>query len=510
MRKVLAIALDAAEPSLIEQWTADGSLPNLKSLREQGAYGRLASPAEWMTGSSWPTFYTGKNPANHGFYNYLVWNPQRLVTEPPSSDRLPLRPFWRDLKASNGPRLIIFDVPLTYAVEPFNGREIISFATHDTLVPFTGYPQVFVDSVRSHYGKDLMSKERYDLQSKAEFFNTRDEMIRIATQVGGLCKGLAEENNWDFLLASFASIHRAGHRLWKLHNIKDTLTPEEQAKASNALRQVYIACDHEIGKLIDAAGADTTVFVFSLHGMGDNSTRTIILPEMLRRVLQNEKTNTHNPGLLGSLRELIPLSIRNSVKSALPVQARHWLTAFWRKNRNAWNKTLAFSMIADTQGWVRVNLQGREAQGIVKHGQEFDDLCEKIATGLRTYMDKDTKEPLVKNVVRTSQVFEGNKLDMLPDLIVSWNESPAYKHREIFSHQYGTIPWPMPGRNPEGRSGNHTPEGFLIAHGNGILHEKIKDAHILDLAPTILFLLDQPIPDEMEGKILPLLDRRRQ
>ncbi|HLD94743.1 MAG TPA: hypothetical protein VI703_11135, partial [Anaerolineales bacterium] len=59
-----------------------------------------------------------------------------------------------------------------------------------------------------------------------------------------------------------------------------------------------------------------------------------------------------------------------------------------------------------------------------------------------------------------------------------------------------------PGRNPEGRSGNHFPEGFLIATGKGIKEGAISDAHILDLAPTILNLLGQPVPDLMEGKVL--------
>jgi len=508
MKKILAIALDAAEPSLIEKWTEDGSLPVLKRLREYGRYGRLTSSAQWMTGSSWPTFYTGKNPANHGFYNYLVWNSQKLVTEPPTPDRMPLRPFWRDMKDPGGPRSIVIDIPLTYGVEPFNGMELISFATHDALVPFAGYPPEFVDAIRSRYGKGLMSRERYELQSKGQFFNTRDEMIRIVGQVGTLCKSLVEKQDWDFFLASFSSIHRAGHRLWKTHNIKGRLTMEEQAEALDALRQVYIACDREIGKIIDLAGLDATVFVFSLHGMGDNSTRTAILPEMLNRVLHAKRTDHHPPQSdpLSRLRGWIPLSVRSSVKSALPVQARHWLTAFWRQNREPWGSTRAFSMLADTQGWIRINLRGREAQGIVNPGQEFDDLCEEIATGLRTYVDQDTREPLIKSIVRSSQVLEGEKLDMLPDLIILWNETPAHKHREIFSPQYGTIPWPTPGRNPEGRSGNHLFQGMLIAAGPDIQPGTIVNGHILDLAPTILAWLEQPVPPEMEGKILPLLN----
>lgn len=507
MRKILAVALDAAEPSLIEKWMEDGSLPVMKKLRGQGMYGRLSSPADWLTGSSWPTFYTGVNPANHGFYNYLVWNAEKMDTEIPNWERMPLRPFWRNLKNPAAPRLVVVDVPLTYAPEPFNGREIISFATHDTLVPFSGYPQEFVDLIRTRYGAELVSNERYDLLSKKDFIQTRDEMIRVAQQVGELCADLIRQGDWDFFLASFACIHRAGHRLWGLNNIKEPLTPSEGAEFSDALRQIYIACDQELGKLMEAAGPDTIFLVFSLHGMRYNTSRNIILPEMLRRVLLDEYMEKSAPsvGLLSCIRDLIPSGIRHRVKSMLPVNIRHRLTSFWRRNPNSWDKTPAFSMMADAQGWIRINLKGREKLGTVHPGREYDELCEKIATGLRTYVDADTNQPIVKNIVRASQVFEGEKLDMLPDLIIQWEETPVHELRAAVSPLYGEILWPMPGRNPEGRSGNHFPQGMLIAAGDGVKSGNIKNGHTLDLAPTILNLLGQPVPPEMEGKVLPII-----
>ena len=504
MTRVLAIALDAAEPSLIERWMADGSLPALQALRSRGAYGQLASTSEWMTGSSWPTFYTGQNPAQHGFYNYLVWNPQKMIAEPPTAERLPLQPFWRSFKSDSSPRAIILDIPLTYSPTPFNGKEITSFATHDTLTHMAGYPPEFVSSVRARIGEQLMSNERYGTQSRQEFRATRDELIRITNIVGNFCLELIGLESWDLFFASFATIHRAGHRLWALHNIAAPISAEEKVEFSDALRQVYIACDQEIGRLVNAIDTDTAVLVFSLQGMRDNTTRTILLPEMLRRVLFDLPPSTVSPppGLLDGIRELIPLELRHRIKSALSTELRHRLTAFWRSRAQDWSETRAFSMVADAQGWIRINLKGREQLGIVEPGREYDDLCTKISEGLKSYVDADTNEPLVRNIVRASQVFEGERLELLPDLIIQWNEKPSAQHRAITSPRYGTIPWPTPGRNPEGRSGNHFPEGFLIATGKGIKEGAISDAHILDLAPTILNLLGQPVPDLMEGKVL--------
>jgi predicted AlkP superfamily phosphohydrolase/phosphomutase len=502
--RILAIALDAAEPSLIERWMEDGSLPNLSALRKRGAYGRLASPAEWMTGSSWPTFYTGQNPANHGFYNYLAWDSDKMSTETPTPERMPdVRPFWRALKDPAGPSVISIDIPLTFGMEPFNGKEVISLASHDSLVRMSGYPHEFVQDVRSRLGEQLIPIERYALQTKHEFLDTFAESIRVARQVGDLCLELIQKESWDLFLVSFATIHRAGHRLWGLHNITDRLTDSERIELSDALRQVYIKCDQIVGRLLEAAGSDATVLIFSVHGMGDNSSKTLILPEMLQRVLVDIFPDAPRParGLLRRLRDKIPVGIRHRLKSSLTVESRHRLTAFWRTTEIDWPATRAFAMLSDMQGWIRINLKGRELYGIVEAG-DFDPLCEQIAEGLRTFVDEGTNEPIVRNIVRPGQVFEGEKLDWLPDLIIQWNDSPVASLQAVVSPRYGRIAWPTPGQNPEGRSGNHMPQGMLIAAGANIKSGNITGAHILDLAPTILSLLGQPVPPAMEGKPL--------
>jgi len=497
MKKVLVIALDAAEASLIETWTNDGSMPALKSLIDRGGYGRLDSPAEWLTGASWPTFYTGTNPAVHGFYNYLVWNAETMRTEAPTSERLPLHPFWRRLKDPNGPCVIAVDIPLTYDPEPFNGKELSGFGTHDVLTEATGYPQAFVNEIRSQYGSQWMVDEKQGMESTKEYFHIRDEMIAVTKRAGDLCMEMIQSESWDLFLACFAAAHRAGHRLRGLHNIKDTPSESAREELSDALRQVYMACDTEIGRLVEAAGPQATTLVFALHGMQDNTSLVPVLPEMLRRILQNESPSatTPPPGLLSRIRALIPIDIRHRVKQALPIGLRHRLTAFWRRNTNDWNKTPAFSMMSDAQGWIRINLKGRERFGIVNPGKEYDDLCEKIANGLYTYKDEGTGRPLVRNVLRASQVFEGVNIDKLPDLIVLWEDVPVHTIKTLHSERYGSIGWPTPGHNPDGRSGNHLKSG------------NITNGHTLDLAPTILALLDQPIPGEMEGKVLSIIQQ---
>jgi hypothetical protein len=49
----------------------------------------------------------------------------------------------------------------------------------------------------------------------------------------------------------------------------------------------------------------------------------------------------------------------------------------------------------------------------------------------------------------------------------------------------------------------HTGEGFLIARGPSIrAGSQVDGAQLVDLAPTLLYLLDAPTPDEMDGRVL--------
>ena len=63
---------------------------------------------------------------------------------------------------------------------------------------------------------------------------------------------------------------------------------------------------------------------------------------------------------------------------------------------------------------------------------------------------------------------------------------------------------PLPGKNPDGRSGNHRPNGFLIAVGNKFKPNSYfgKTYHIIDIAPTILNILGIKKPVEMDGEII--------
>jgi len=496
---VLMIALDAAEPHLVEQWMNDGTLPNLKRHHARGVFTRLASTADWLAGSPWPTFYTGTTPADHGLYHYLQWQADQMRPIRPSPDWLPLRPFWRDL-SEIGHRVITIDLPMKFPPEPFNGVEIYGWATHDRLAPPASYPPSMMDWVRREFGPPL-SDEVWGSQRVKSLFQLRDQLIRATCRVADLAKALINRETWDLFMVGFGATHRGGHKLWDLSGAWGDIRPGDRTEFSHALRDVYVACDAAVGRLVEAAGDGVTVLVFSLHGMGPNTSRVYLLPTMLDRILGKEaKSGTR--ARLRRLKETIPLEWLYRMSRVLPLSLRDKLGRL--KGGIYWPVTPAVSLVADLQGYVRINLRGREAAGIVEPGEDYDRLCADIIEGLSTFVDADTGKPVVESVMRIDQLFaQGPRRNYLPDLLVRWASSPAKNHRAIVSARYGSIPWVTPGLNPGGRSGNHRPDGFLLAAGDRIQPNlRIEDAHILDLAPTVCALLNVPKPAQMCGNVL--------
>jgi predicted AlkP superfamily phosphohydrolase/phosphomutase len=499
------IGLDAAEYTLVERWMDAGLLPNLSKLRTRGAQTTLQSSANWLVGAPWPSFYMSSTAERFGMYHYLVWRPELMTAARPAPDWMPLEPFWRRLPGQ-GRQVIAIDVPLCYAPEDYGGIEVSGWATHELLQAPGSTPPGLLAQIRRKFGDAPFDQESAHQLSAEECLAVRDQCVETALRVSELGCTLMRENPWDLSIVCFSSTHRGGHLLWDRSILKGGATEPQQASVDTALRDIYVACDTAVGRLIAQAGAGATVLVFSLHGMGVNNDRTSLLPEMLARVLQ-DRSGGDEPvqatRLTDRLRRWLPDEWRARVKKHLPTALQDWLTLYWRSTRTDWSRTDAFVAFCDLDGYIRINLRGRERDGIVA-AEDYVALCERIAAGLQTFRDADTGAPLVSEIGFTERLFADQPMRRhLPDMIVRWNADAASKHLRVVSERYGAIDWPTPGRHPLGRSGNHCRQGFLLAAGPSIACGGLPDtAHILDLAPTVMDLLGLPQPAGWQGHSL--------
>lgn len=500
--RLLMIGLDAADYLLLRRWVGDGRLPNLKALIASGTSARLRSPARLLAGSPWPTFFTGRSPADHGLYHDFQWRQEEMGFAAPSADWLPTLPFWRRL--GSGVRVLAYDIPFILGFEGASGREVVGLAGHDRLSAPMSHPPELLQEVEAGLSGLEMVREGYGVRAPRELLALRDFLIQITRRSTEAALRLLQEP-WDLALLGFGAPHRGGHRLWDPSSADRPLTPEEASRFDEALADVYAECDRTIGALLEAA-PDARAIVFSLHGMMVNTCRDDMLDAMLARALDGPSARAPGPGLVRRLGEALPLGIRRAATRAVPRSLRDGLVTRWSTGGRDWSKTEAFTLRADLQGYVRINLQGREPLGIVPPS-DFDALCERITDGLTSFRDAETGEPVVAEVVRARAAWgDGERIHRLPDLIVRWVDTPANAHRALVSDHLGRVDRHTPGRIPNGRSGNHRGEGFFVATGRGIPAAVVRDepADVLDLAPTVVELLGLPALEGLAGRSLSL------
>lgn len=490
------VALDAADLDLLRRCIDDGAMPNMAELMRRGLFGRLDSAGRWLAGSVWPTFWTSTPPSEHGFYHYLQWSPERMAIERPDPCMPRLVPFWRQM-AVLGAHVAAIDMPFT--PRPDHSIELCGWSNHDSLEAACAHPPGFLEEVRATCGRGVARSEPYALQSVAALLALRDEHLRLASDLAALSERLLNRERFDLFTICLPGPHRCGHRLWDETGVAGMPDLTAGKELSQALTDVYRATDAALGRILTAAAADE-VLVYSVHGMGANTSRVEILDDMLARILQPEGRRRQTGW--SRLRELVPAPLRAAVKQRMPDHWQDRMTGYWRAGGRDWRNVQALSLVADLAGYIRLNRTDRERDGILSLAAA-EEVAAQIAHGLASFVDADSGEPVVRETVRVEhRLPEGPGRASLPDLIIDWSTTPAARHRRISSPRFGEIDWPTPGRHPSGRSGNHRSEGFYLALGTGLSPGAGPQGDILDLAPTVMNRLGAAVPATMTGRPL--------
>lgn len=472
------IGVDAAELSFIRSSTS--ALPTFRRLLGAGRVRRLRSTADLLTGSVWPTFYTGTLPGQHGVYHHLQWDARAMRLRRVAADWLYCEPFWHELERS-GRRVIAVDVPMTFPSRFARGIEVINWGSHDQLGPFTVHPRNLQREICRRFGSHPMGAEIPVNKSRAELERIRTNLVAGAARKGELSRWLASTQEWDFLITVFGECHRGGHILWpERANGRTTASP-------GALLDVYQAVDRAVGEILDALPLENTrVVIFSLHGMGPNTSQEHFLPKILEAVNRRceewedapaRRRPVNGGGIMRVLRENLPASLQNTIARAVPVRVRDLVVDRSVTAGHDWSRTPALALLADLNGYVRLNLCGRELRGMLDpHGELFPRYVNWLCECLRGARMAGSDQSLVREVRLASTDFPGERSQYLPDLIVTWTDAEPASCVE--SPQLGTF-W---ADLSTGRAGNHRSDGFCIVLDRGTTQPGEEPAdHIVNL-----------------------------
>ncbi len=501
-RRVIMLGLDATDSELINTLCDAGRLPALSALRARGRRAELDCAPSAFLSMVWPNFNSSTPVSHHGWYLNKVWRHERMRVEYAKPSWLPQTAFWDALDPAQY-KVALLDVPFSMGPpKGMNGIYLNGWQNHDDFGRIT-HPRNLWRELESEFGRPAMNPELFGPQSPDTLLALREEMLAAAEQFAELSASTLRDGDFDLFVSVFGAAHRCGHYLWSLREI-DThgLTRETLRLLESALQDVYIACDRGLSKVLQHAGDDATVVVFALHGMGANSGWFEHFHTMVSRIQSGGVSAPPKQGLLFRAKKALPWTLVRQVTTRLPSVVNQALVPIWSSRMHDWAKTPYFVLPADLNGYLRINLRGREPQGIVEPGQEMDELCEFLTRALTSFKDTRTGEPVVACVerVRDMPYADAPRLAHLPDLVVQWNTQAASESTGMRSAEFGEITWERGTKLPSGRSGNHRGPGWMVSAGPGISASASVDRYdIIDLGPTVLRWLDADIPPAMVG-----------
>jgi len=449
--KIFLIGLDGGTFRVIKPAIAEGKLPFLKDLIETGVNGVLTSTLPPATIPAFPTIMTGLNPGKHGIFDFFV--KRGRIGRVADSTLIQGSTLWQILSRHNR-KSIAINFPLTFPPESINGI-IVS---------------------------GMMTPEGRDFASPKEIMNQLDE----------LTEGYPYKFNTS-LFESIAILFRASdiisHHRW-----------ENQEEVYS----IYAKIDEIIGALL-AEYPDAYVFIFSDHGFGpyDTNFHINLFLKSLGLLKVKRKTNTTTPTSKRTLRkQIIPKILahfgiyRSVLRNILPGKFQSILKK--RLGHSIRGYIAATNLEVDTersQAYFSATFTA-ETQSITinaKTPQEYRVLVNRLKQALSSLVNPITQEKVVKTILHRDEAYHGPFIESAPDLVLLLNE--GYKATKTLSGESIFEELPK-------TQGTHEREGIFLAKGPTVKHQyQIQEIALRDLAPTILHLMNVPIPENIDGVV---------
>lgn len=495
--KVLIIGLDGGTWSVLDRFVKLGAMPRLETLLHTGRRGTLLSTIPPVTPVAWSSFATGMNPGRHGVFGFLA--PQR---EPGSYSPPPVRrdavrapSLWRRLSDA-GLSTTVLSVPLTYPPEPVNGFMVTGMFTPESAADST-HPPSLRDELSS---MGVMPKFQLDFSRRREA-GRAEERLRQAlaadassyfADLEDMTKRLAGaslhlmKKPWDLFVAVFVGTDRLQHVLWD-----DVAAPDDTGILGRRIVDFYSLVDEAIGKLVDAAGPGAAVILMSDHGFGRCAGHYC----MGRWLIDEGFASPRPRRTYGAFRTVLDklglktVAARTMGKGLVERAVRASFIPL------DWSRSVAYFQ-PGTYG-VRINLRGREREGIVEPGDEYEALRLEVRDRALRIEDPAGRGRVVSQAWLREEVYDGPHTEWAPDVLLEPNPELGY-HLVLGDPASECHVTAAPKTK-----GSHRREGIFLAAGPGVRPGDLASpAGIADVAPTVLWLLGQTIPEDMDGRAL--------
>jgi predicted AlkP superfamily phosphohydrolase/phosphomutase len=455
--KALVIGLDCAAP----QWVFDrwlDELPTIRSLTERGTYGILRSCEPPITVPAWSVMTSSRSPGSLGFYGFRNRKDHSYDAMAFADSRAVKVPRVWDLLTQSGRPVVVLGVPQTYPVSEVNGVMISCFLTPDTERSQYTYPPELKTEIEGLVGRYLVDVENFRTDAKENLLGQIEEMTAKRFQVA---EHLLETRPWDLFFMVEMGTDRIHHAFWRFfdheHRLYEPGNPYEQG-----VLDYYKALDEKMGRLLSHVDDDTAVLVVSDHGA----------KKMDGGICVNEW-----------LRQEGYLVLKEEPAEPQPL----------KPEMIDWERTIAWG---EGGYYCRLflNVAGREPQGQVAQ-EDYERVRTELKEKLEALGDPDGNP--IGTVAHRPEDLYAERKGVVPDLLVYFGD---LSWRSIGVVGAGTV---HVFENDTGSDdANHAHDGLYILAADGVPAGHGPQQEIRDIAPTLLHLLGEPVPSDMEGSVL--------
>lgn len=482
--KVLVIGLDGLSLKVLLPLINRGELPTFSILLKQGAYGILKSVTNMTTGPTWASFSTGCHPQNHGILHDFHHQTNSYRLNPTFGGNCRRPAFWQ-LASEKGFKTLVINVPHTYPAQKVNGVLLAGIDAPGENAPGFDFPPGAYKQLR-RAGIDYLID--CGLASYMQADRMAEGIVALERETEGRTRTLEyfmQQAPWDLAVAVYSLTDVWQHYFWRSFPVNSNPADHDLIRAG------YRLIDQHLARLLAHLPEDGTVLLCSDHGFGPLcGTR-----DFLNTWLEEKGWLSYQPGrqqsflarlvaiLLAQMRKRVSFRFRQQVLASFPALRRRVETQL-RIGSIAWERTQVYAALDHQELWL--NLRGRQPQGCVEP-QNYAELSNRVSKELLSWRDEKSGLPLINTVQRQPYDSIGDESILPPDLLLEWNpDAVSIQHHPLIT-------------------GDHAPDGMIIVHGPGIQNRELAPSSLLDVAPVVLQVLGIPIPDFVDGKIIPNL-----
>jgi predicted AlkP superfamily phosphohydrolase/phosphomutase len=482
-KRVLIIGLDGFTWNLGRGFMAEGVMPQLAGLVEQGCAGNLRSVMPFETSPAWSSFQTGCGPGKTGVFAFHTYDRMGNKVRLNSFGDIAVPSLW-ELADRTGRKVVSLNVPVS-SPPPKVGGVIIPGLLCPKLSAATVHPpQAWRKYIKPHKDYFIVNK---DPQPTAVGFTeqaiaTERARVRVALE-------LMRDVDWDVFCVQMQSCDSMQHSLWW------ALDPEAKGHEPEARREAltfYKFCDGGIGKLMAAAGEGVLTLVVSDHGFCALDYAVSINVWLrqkgyLQLLPQKERVWSVAKKKIKPLKSMAKTygDIRKGLEGPGRTPPYYQKDLVHIRRIIDLEKTKAFCL-GGMGGILYIN-------GTLP---ERAELAKKLTSELLRDLGPASAKPVIAQIRPGSQVYGESARDSAPDLVAEFGKGVV---QVIYPLGDAVV---EPARYDGKQHGTHERNGIIAIHGPGIKSGEKLDGDIIDIVPTVLAYFGISVPRHIDGKVL--------